>query len=295
MYELIWVGENTYFIESPTKVGVYDMGDGKVCLIDSGNDKDAAKKILRILEEKGWTLDRILNTHFHADHIGGNYYLQEKTGCAIYAAGVDRVVMEYPILEPALLFGGCPPKPLCNKFLMAQGSRVQPLTPEVLPAGMSMVRLDGHSVAMSAFCTDDEIWFLADALTSEEVLEKYRIPFLYDPEEYLQSLDVLENLSGRLFIPSHAAPTEELQSLVQANRNKVERIIDLILNMCRSGVGFEELLGKLFDYFGLTLDLEQYALAGSTVRAYLSHLLDQGKLRIEFSGNRLFWKTVPQS
>ncbi len=295
MYELVWVGENTYYIESPAKVGVYDMGGGKVCLIDSGNDKDAAKKILRILEEKDWTLDRILNTHFHADHIGGNRYLQEKTGCAIYAAGVDRVVMEYPILEPALLFGGCPPKELCHKFLMAQSSHVQQLTPEVLPAGMTMVRLDGHSMAMSAFCTDDEIWFLADALTSEEVLEKYHIPYLYDPEEYLQSLDVLENLTGRLFIPAHAAPCEDLQPMLQANRQKVEQLMSLILTLCRSGMGFEELLAKLFDHFGLSLDMEQYALSGSTLRAYLSHLLDQGRLRTEISGNRLFWKTVPSS
>lgn len=34
MYELIQVGENTYYIEGPTKIGIYHLGNGEVCLID---------------------------------------------------------------------------------------------------------------------------------------------------------------------------------------------------------------------------------------------------------------------
>lgn len=295
MYELIWVGENTYYIESPAKVGVYDMGEGKVCLIDGGSDKDTGKKILRVLQEKGWTIDRIICTHHHADHIGGNRYLQEKTGCPIYAAGLDRVFMENPILEPAMLYGGCPPEGLRNKFLMAEPSCVQELTKEVLPRGISVQRLDGHSFAMSAVRTDDDIWFLADAITSESVLEKYHISFLYDLESYLESLEMIEALTGRLFIPAHAAPTEDPLPLVAANRAKIEELMDLILTLCRAGMGFEELLGRVFDHYGLSLDLSQYVLSGSTIRSYLTYLLEHGRLRAEFSGNRLFWKTVPQA
>lgn len=295
MYELIWVGENTYYIEAQAKVGVYDMGDGKVCLIDGGRDKDAGKQILRVLEEKGWVLDRILCTHAHADHIGGNCYLQEKTGCAIYAAGLDHAFAENPILVPTLLYGGCPPEALRNKFLMAEPTCVQELTKEALPNGLSVQRLDGHSFAMSAIHTDDDIWFLADVFTSEAVLEKYHISFLSDLEGYLESLDMVEALSGRLFIPSHSAPTEDVLPLVQANRAKIEELIDLILTLCRAGMGFEELLGRLFDHYGLSLDLSQYVLSGSTIRSYLTYLLEQGRIRIEFSSNRLFWKTVTQA
>lgn len=295
MYKLVWVGENTYYLEAPVKVGLYDMGDGKICLIDSGSDKDVAKKVLHILEEKSWTLDRIINTHFHADHIGGNHYLQEKTGCTIYAAGVDCSVIENPILEPALLYGGCPPKALQNKFLMAKESRVEPLTQENLPEGLTVQRLDGHSFAMTAIRTDDDIWFLADAVTSEEVLEKHPVAFLYDVEAYIQSLDILEMMEGRLFIPAHAAPTEDIIPLVEANREKVEELIQLILSYCRAGENFEVLLARIFDHYGQTLDFTQYVLSGSTIRSYLSYLLEDGQLRAEFSGNRLFWKTVPQA
>jgi len=35
------------------------------------------------LEEKGWALTHILNTHHHPDHAGGNLELKEKTGCKV--------------------------------------------------------------------------------------------------------------------------------------------------------------------------------------------------------------------
>ncbi len=294
MYELIWVGENTYYIESPSKVGVYDLGGGRVCLIDSGNDTSAAKKILQILQEKGWTLDRILCTHSHADHIGGNHYLQEKTGCPIYAAGFDRAFIENPVLEPTLLFGGRAPEMLYNKYLMAKESTVRPLTQAVLPEGLTLLRLDGHAPCMSAIHTDDDIWFIADAIVDDTVFSKYPLPYVFNVQDYLHSVNSLRNLQARLFIPSHATPMEDISDLIRANVEKVEEICELILNLCRMGTNFDSLLGKICNHYGMTLDLFQYALSGSTLRAYLSYLHDNGSLRMEFSDNRLFWRTNPR-
>lgn len=76
MYELIQVGTHTYYMDCPTKVGFYTSDDRHVVLIDSGSDKDAAKKAKKILDAHNWELSMILNTHSHADHIGGNQFLQ---------------------------------------------------------------------------------------------------------------------------------------------------------------------------------------------------------------------------
>jgi len=48
--ELVQVGKRTYYIKNPTNIGVYRINDRDVFLIDSGNDKDAGKKILKIIE-----------------------------------------------------------------------------------------------------------------------------------------------------------------------------------------------------------------------------------------------------
>ena len=47
MYELIQITDKCYYIESPAKIGLVKTGESEVCLIDSGNDKDAGKKLLK--------------------------------------------------------------------------------------------------------------------------------------------------------------------------------------------------------------------------------------------------------
>ena len=49
MYELIQVGENSYYIQSPAKIGLVRLNERDLCLIDSGNDKEAGKKVRKIL------------------------------------------------------------------------------------------------------------------------------------------------------------------------------------------------------------------------------------------------------
>ena len=89
MYELIQLTERTYYIKSPTNIGLFRLDEKNVCLIDSGNDKEAGRRIRQVLDANGWQLTAIYNTHANADHIGGNRYLQGQTGCRIYAPGID--------------------------------------------------------------------------------------------------------------------------------------------------------------------------------------------------------------
>lgn len=144
MYELIQVAERTYYIQSPAKIGLVRLNDTDVCLIDSGNDKDAGRKIRKLLEEKGWRLTAIYNTHSNADHIGGNKYLQDQTGCKIYAPGIECDFTRHTILEPAFLYGGFPCKDLRHKFLLAQASNAEPLTKDCMPEGFEIIPLPGH-------------------------------------------------------------------------------------------------------------------------------------------------------
>lgn len=289
MYELIQVGEKTYYINCPAKIGIYRINENDVCLIDSGNDKDAGKKVQKILKAQNWKLSMIINTHSHADHIGGNSLLQQRLECPAYSVGIENSFIQNPVLEPSFLYGGYPCKELRNKFLMAQASTISELTEEVLPAGLELIRLDGHSFSMVGLKTADDVWFLADCLTSSNIIEKYHVSFLYDVREYLETLAKVEKLQGKLFIPSHAEPTEDIKDLVDINRNKVFEIIELIKKTCEEPKCFEDILKNIFDSFQLTMDFTQYVLVGSTVRSYLSYLHDKGELAVEFKDNRLLW------
>lgn len=290
MYELIQVTEHCYYIQSPAKVGLVQTGDTEVCLIDSGNDKDAGKKIKRILDDRGWTLKAIYNTHSHADHIGGNACLQKQTGCRIYAPGIERDFTEHPILEPAFLYGGNPLSELKHKFLMAQGSSVLAMTQECLPEGMTAIPLPGHSWDMTGFRTADGAFYLADCLSSEQTLQKYGVTFLVDVEAALSTLEAVRQMKGTLFIPAHADPTEDPSGLAEMNIAKIHEIASVILTLCREPISFDTILQGLFAHYQLTMTFEQHALLGSTLRSYLTWLHGQGRLRAEIGDNRILWR-----
>ena len=292
MYELIQVAPRSYYIDAPAKIGLVKTGENEVCLIDSGNDKDAAKKVRKILNANGWHLSKIFNTHFHADHVGGNAYLQAQTGCEIYAPAIEVGLIQNPILEPALLYGGCPPKELRHKFLMAQPSQVHPLTPAALPDGWEMIDLPGHSLGMVGYQTPDDVIFLADSLASEQTLNKYGVTVLYDLPAYLQTLERITSMSANLFIPSHAAPTDTIAPLAQLNIEKTRNIIDFLLDLCRQPLTFEQILAQIFEHFALSLTVEQHVLVGSTIRSYLAHLTVSARLTTTITNNQLLWHTL---
>ncbi len=53
-------------------------------------DPAVSQPVLKTLKQKGWTLNYILNTHHHSDHIGANSDLQAATNCKIIAAKADQ-------------------------------------------------------------------------------------------------------------------------------------------------------------------------------------------------------------
>ena len=292
MYELIKAAGNSYYIESPAKIGVYLCSNDEAVLIDSGSDKDAGRRVRKILDGNGWRLKAILNTHSNADHIGGNSYLQRQTGCRIFAPGAECCFTRHTFLEPSLLYGGYPPKDLRHKFLLAEESDAEPLGDSVLPEGLEVIPLPGHFLDMVGFRTPDDVIFLADCLSSQETLDKYGVAFIYDVGAYLQTLDMVRGLQVRLFIPSHADASEDIIKLVDANISKVHEVSDRICQLCRAPLSSDEVIAGIFRSYSLRISMEQYALVGSTVRSYLSYLKDSGRLEMEMEDSMIRWYAV---
>ena len=292
MYELINVVGNSYYIQSPAKIGLVKLNESEVCLLDSGSDKEAGRKVRQVLDSNGWKLKAIYNTHSNADHIGGNKYLQAQTNCKIFAPGIECDFTNHPILEASFLYGGYAPKELRHKFLMAQESKAEFLTQEILPEGFELIPLRGHFFDMVGFRSPDDVVYLADCLSSRNTLDKYQITFIYDVAEYILTLEIVKNLEAKIFVPAHAPVSENISELAQYNIDKVNEISEKIWKICLEPLNFEIILQKLFSEYNLTMNFEQYVLTGSTVRSYLSWLKDTGRLEAYFENNLLLWKSL---
>ncbi len=284
--ELVKIKNNTYYIKNATNIGIYKI-DNDVYLIDTGNDKDAGKKILKIVLNEGWNVKGIINTHSHADHIGGNKVIQDRTGCLIYASNIESCFIRNPILEPTVLYGAYPIKELQNKFLLAKESSVSNLTTIM---GLEYIDLPGHSYDMIGVKTIDGVYFLADSLISKDTILKYHLFFLYDVRKYLETLQYLKTLKGT-FVLSHAEITDDISELIKLNEDKIKEISEVIYNLCDNST-FESIIKGVFDKYNIVINTNQYFLLSSTIKAYLTYLHEENKITYEFKDNMMYYEKV---
>ena len=288
---------STWILPGMVNIGVY-VRAGRAVIIDSGNDKEAGRQINKRIAEQGWEIEVIINTHSNADHIGGNAFLQRKTGCRIAATEGEAPLIERPELEAAFLYGGYPYPGLDNKFLRAAPSAVSDIISSSGPvelggntaaSGLEAIPLPGHYLDMIGIRTPDNVVFLADAVFSETIIKKYHLFFIYDVSAYLQTLDKIEAMEADFFVPSHAAPFQNIRGLLEINRNKINEIADVVAGECRS-TSFEDILAAVCSRYSISLDANQYVLVGSTVRSYLSYLARCGRVVPEWEAGRMNWR-----
>jgi hydroxyacylglutathione hydrolase len=114
-----------------------DSASGRTACVDTPD----AEAVLTALEEAGWGLDMILNTHWHPDHAGGNGAIKAATGALI--VGPEEVRKIAP-LDRAVAGGD---------------------TVSLGATDFSVIDCGGHTLGHIAyFAAADEIAFVGDTL-----------------------------------------------------------------------------------------------------------------------------------
>ena len=293
---LTQLSPTTFYFPSPANVGLY-IEDKRAILIDSGSDKGAGRQILKVLKENEWDLSLIINTHSHADHIGGNEFLQKRTGCRIAATAMEAAFTEHPVLEASLLNGGFPHKRLQSKFLLAKASAVTDKianSGSIVSTSLKALPLPGHFLDGIAVETPDKVLFTADSVISRDILSKYHIHFLYDVKSHFDTLEMLKNREDKLFIPSHGNPASlrEFIELVDYNKYKINENINVVLESISAEITSEEILAGVCRHYKIELNASQYVLLFSTVRSILSYLLDKKNVEVSYSSGQMLWRRL---
>ena len=287
-YNLNHIKGNTYYIDGPTNIGLYILNDkNEVALIDAGSAEEG-KIIYDLLVKNNLKLTHIIFTHSHADHSGGSKYLYEKTHCKMIASKIERAFFADSKLDIGFLYGGYPLDEYDGK-LMHTDENKEIYSLDQIPDGLSSFKLKGHHYGMIGIKTSDDVYFIADTLGSINLVDRQHILLIYDVKGYLNSLNYVESLEGKIVVPSHSEVTKNIKPVVEFNRNKINEIIALLLDFLKEEHNCVECTQHIFNHYKLKISYNKYMLILSTVRSYLSYLSNK-IITNYFVDNRLVFK-----
>lgn len=193
---------------SSNNVVLFDGDDAT--LIDSGYVSHAPQTVALVREAIGGRrLGRVINTHSHSDHIGGNAAVQREFGCTIaIPSGMADAVANWD--EAALLLSTA--EQLGERFqadgVVHAGDSVEmgELEWQALPApGHDMDALVFHSPDRRILISGDALWrdgfgiLFADVLGSGDGIGAAR-----------RTLEAIARLPVDVVIPGHGAPFVEV-------------------------------------------------------------------------------------
>lgn len=294
---LIEIIPGAYYLPGAVNIGVVITPDGGALLIDTGQDKDYARRVLKACQSRGLEPRAIINTHAHADHFGGNDYLTRNLDLPVYAPPFEEAVLRYPYLEPFYLFSGARPiPPLQTKWLMAKPSPVDHVirddTLEIEGVSFQVLSLPGHAQGQIAL-TWGQVCYCSDALFGQEVLAKYGVPFATDVARQIESIERLWATDYAYYLPAHGGLVTDVEPLAQANLAYIQRAAEAVLAAVQPPAETTQVVARVCQTLGLSLDgIPQYYLFKSVVKAYLSYLVGQGQVEPRLEDNRLLWRAI---
>ena len=292
--ELHKIKGNTYYINSPTNIGVYVFKNKFCMLIDSGINSSAAKKFDEVLKSNKLHPKYIVNTHSHYDHCGGNQYFKDNySGTLIYTSKKEKVYIENPELHPITLFSSNPPrelsentKPIMVDYILEYG------TNKINDEKFEIFSLAGHSQEHIGIITPEKVCFLGDGIFSSYTLDRYSLPFLFDIEETLISLDNLKAVDADYFVISHGKGVlnkDELLELIDKNISNIQNHIDNILVLLDQPCTREDILQNLVILNDIKLNMESYLIHLASVSAFISYLLSKDLIQYSIEDGKLYY------
>ena len=131
----------------------------KAVIIDPGGD---AAKILAAVSREGLSVEAIINTHGHADHVLANVKVQEATGAPLWIHSADADMLGSGSRNLSAFLGGATSCGTADR-LLADG--------EVLPVGefsLTALHTPGHTPGGISLLFDKTV-FVGDTLFAESI------------------------------------------------------------------------------------------------------------------------------
>ena len=203
---------------------IFHLGESDVSLVDTGyvsHQKMTLSLVRNALEKHGLTtLNKVVNTHLHSDHCGGNAALKEAYRCQINIPAAEaEAVRDWNenLLSYQNLGQNCPQFGFDHLLIPGQRITLGRYVWEILAAPGH----DPHSIML--YQEQYGILISADALWEEGFGVVF--PELWGEsgfEEVAQTLDLIEDLPISVVIPGHGAPFVDVAKALETARSRLE-------------------------------------------------------------------------
>lgn len=273
MFEINKLFGNTYYFSAFSNVGIYKCGDNEVVLIDTCDHPRMIRTLDRLLSAKNLKVKAVINTHCHVDHIAGNKFFSDKYGCELLAPKEECYFVEHPDFEAKFYYAGIDTEKSRNPFFCAEASLPKPIKENELPKGLEVFQLPGHAFDMVGVKTDDNVLFLADSILSKKTWDEHKLPFFHNVNKSIETLEKIKNMSGKIFVPSHDEPKENIGELAEYNINKMNERKELVYDICE-GQSFDDMFSILIEELDINLVTTKYPMYSIMLRNYLQSLVE---------------------
>lgn len=203
---------------------IFHFGEDDVSVVDTGyhaHSKMTVDLVSNALQRHGLPgLNKVVNTHLHSDHCGGNAALQKQFGCEIYIPAAEALAVkdwDLNLLSYENLGQECPEFSHHGVLVAGQEILLGRYRWKILAAPGH----DPHSVML--YQADHRILISADALWEDGFGVVF--PELWGEsgfEEVAQTLDLIETLSVALVIPGHGKPFTDLAKSIETARSRLD-------------------------------------------------------------------------
>jgi glyoxylase-like metal-dependent hydrolase (beta-lactamase superfamily II) len=210
VFERGWLSSNNVLFDGP----------GGTALVDSGYLTHAPQTLALVRHALGERkLDRLLNTHLHSDHCGGNAILQAHFACHTAIPAAEAVkVRDWD--ENALSFRATGQQ--CDRFSVDAVLRPGD-TADLGGAPWQMLAAPGHdNHALLLFCPADSTLIAGDALWENGFGVIF--PELEgEPgfDEQAATLELIAQLAPKRVIPGHGAPFMDVAGALARARSRL--------------------------------------------------------------------------
>lgn len=284
--KILEVKGNTYCIDTGmTYIPFYKINENEIIMLDSGWAKGERKGIEEVLENNKFKVVAIINSHFHIDHAGNNFYIKEKHNSIIAMSELEAVISSS--LDNLKLYYGEQTirdvREHHEHMIFKTDIIIEKHQKEISVCGVNfnILHTPGHSPSHICIMTPDDVFYVGDALISYEVMKGSKLPYAFILSEDMKSKAKLYDIKCSKYVVAHKGIYDDITKLIDDNIDFYESRAMAIYELIDRSMTFECIMKVVLENLNIKVgSTYKYYTVERMLKSYIEYLNDIEKIKL---------------